>query len=611
MQTSPATYVTVKKLTHKLNIFIFCTLLLISLDALARAGGGGGDGGGGGSGGDDGGLIVAAYYLIRLIFMLPFPFNIIVLGIVIFLIYLYYKNNKESSTLNTLSSLNKKVYDEDSVSPLLASIPEFDQREFYKKVDVAFYGIQRAWQQKNLKPVRQFISDGVYQRFEAQFLMMNALEQTNFLDDIQLHERLIVSVENDSNFHILHVRLSASNKDHFESKKFKQLNSGGYESYTEYWTFVKKVNAQPQKDIYNSTNCPNCGSSIENKLGEVSKCDSCGTQINNGDYDWVLSEITQPEEFASSFKQLKKRGQFYERLKSKGYQGPEFSPQYIEDKASNAYLQIKVAQAFADQKRVNRFCSDEFTQKTKASYTKPYLYNRLFTKDVSLINIFDDSANIFAVLSISCVQQRVSIENNKLDLYHSSPITVDEYLILSRSKKFAANKYSAMAHNCAGCGAPVEDSLQLTCNYCQSSLNDNSKDWIVENLLSLSEYNIYRQGLNNSVNNSKQEQTLKDSNWDVRDFALNNMMVLAMADGVMQDEEREFLLETAKDLGYSTKKITELFDQVRAGGLALKMPPDAKKRGKVMKLMHRLAEADGDFNDKEKAVLKEAENMVS
>jgi tellurite resistance protein len=598
-----------KKCTDKLAVFIFFALIFISLDALARAGGGGG-GGSSSSGGDGGGAIMALYYLVRLIFLLPFPFNVIVIAVIIFLIYLYYKNSKESSALNTLSSLDKKIYNQASVSPLVESIPGFDQPAFYKKVDGAFYKIQEAWQQKNLKSVRQFISDGVYQRFEAQFLMMNALEQSNTLSDVTLHERLIVSAENDGNFYILHVRLSASNTDNFESKRFKQLNSGGYESYTEYWTFVKKVGAQSGKDIYSSSNCPNCGSSIENKLGEVSKCGSCGTQINNGDYDWVLSEITQPEEFASNFNQLKNRGRFYDRLKTKGYKSPEFSPQYIEDKASNAYLQIKIAQALADQKRINRFCSNRFTEKTKTSFTQPHLYNRLYTKDVSLINIYEDSANIFAALSISCVQQKVAIENNKLQLINASPVSVNEYLVLSRSKTFEPNKYSAMAHNCVNCGAPVEDSLQLTCNFCGSALNDNNKDWIVENLMSLSEYNSYKQGFSSSVNSPKQEQKLGDSNWDVRDFALNNMMVVAMADGVMQDEERLFLLETAKDLGYSTKKITELFDQVKTSGLALKMPDDMVKREKVIKLMNRVANADGDFNDKEKAVLAEAENMA-
>ncbi len=597
------------KLIRQFSYFIFYTLIFISFDAIARAGGGGN--GGHSGGGDGGGALIAVYYLIRLVFLLPFPFNIIVIGVIIYLVYLYYKNNQQKSTLNTLSSIDRNVYNEASTEPLLSSLSDFNQSVFYEKVDTAFYKIQDAWQQKNLKPIRQFISDGVYQRFEAQFLMMNQLEQSNRVTDVELHERLIVSVENDGNFYILHVRVSASNTDYFESKKFSELNSGGYEEYTEYWTFVKKVSAKSNhNDIFNTENCPNCGDSIQNKLGEVSKCPSCGTQINNGDYDWVLSEITQPEEFASNFSQLSTRNKFYQRLQSKGHASPEFSPQYIEDKASNAYLQLKIAQALSDPKRVNRFCSNAFTQQSKALFGKPYLYNRLFTKDVSLINLYEDANSVFAALSISCAQQKVAIENNQLQLINSSPVEVHEYLVLSRAKQFATNKYSAMAHNCSGCGAPVEDSLQLTCNYCGASLNDNSKDWIVEQLLSENEYNQFKQQFNESLNSNRQEQKLEDSNWDVRDFALNNMMVVAMADGVIQDEERGFLIDTAKDMGYNSKKITELFDQIKTSGLALKMPSEPKKREKVLKLMNKIANADGDFNTKEKAVLEEAEAMV-
>ena len=40
-------------------------------------------------------------------------------------------------------------------------------------------------------------------------------------------------------------------------------------------------------------NCPKCGSPLGDNMGEVSKCDHCGTITNKGDYDWVLAEITQ------------------------------------------------------------------------------------------------------------------------------------------------------------------------------------------------------------------------------------------------------------------------------------------------------------------------------
>ena len=217
---------------------------------------------------------------------------------------------------------------------------------------------------------------------------------------------------------------------------------------------------------------------------------------------------------------------------------------------------------------------------------------------------------MLAALSITCVTQKVSIQNNDLQIINASPITTNEYLILSRSKKIASNKYSAMAHNCSNCGAPVEDSLQLTCKFCDSSLNDNSKDWIVENLLSQEEYTSFKQGFDTGINTTKEEDKLGDNDLDIRDYALNNMMLVACADGIIQNEERDFLIATAKQMGYNTKKIAELFDQVKSTGLALKMPKEDKQRTKILKLMHKIANADGDFNDKEKAVLTEAEAMI-
>ncbi len=593
------------KLLKKLNFFIFYCLLFISFDALARAGGGGN---GGHSGGGDG-IAGIVYLIFRLIWLLPFPLNIIVIIAIIALVYWFAKNKQQSSTYNSLSNINQKFDDDENVAELTATIPNFNQSEFYQKAETAFLKIQEAWQLQNLSSVRQFISDGVYQRFEAQFIMMRALEQTNEVSDIHIEDLRIVAAENDSNFYILHVSITASITDYFTSKKYSQLNSGGQETFTEYWTFVKKINAITKADIFNSPNCPNCGDSIQNKLGEISKCPSCGTQINNGDYDWVLSEITQAEEFASNYGQLKNRKNFYERLKQKGLSSSEFSPQYIEDKASNSYLQLKVAFALSDQKRVARFCSNEFTETSKTKFKQSYLYNRLFIKDVSLINIYENPTSMLAALSITCVTQKVSIQNNDLQLINASPITSNDYLILSRSKKIVSNKYSAMAHNCSNCGAPVEDSLQLTCKFCDSALNDNSKDWIVENLLSQEEYLAFKQGFEGGINSNKQENKLGDNDLDIRDYALNNMMVVACADGMIQDEERDFLIATAKQMGYNSKKITELFDQVKSSGLALKMPKEEKQRTKILKLMNKIANADGDFNEKEKAVLLEAESM--
>lgn len=602
-----ATHYTLQHQVQKLKLFIFYVLIFISIDAIARAGGGGG--GKNSGGGSIEGIGEIIYFIIRI---LPFPYNIIVIGILVVLFFWYARNNKQSSPYNSLSNINTKYSSSDSIDVATKQITNFNETEFKEKAKTAFLKIQEAWQAQNLKDVRRFISDGVYQRFEAQFIMMRALEQTNEVSDVNIEDLKINYVENDGKFNIVHVAITAVMTDYFKSKKYSQLNSGGKETFTEYWTFVKKINtAVPTTtNMFATENCPNCGDSTHDKLGEISKCSSCGSIINGGDYDWVLSEITQAEEYAINYNQLPERSNLYARIKNKGLASIEFSPQYIEDKASNAYLQLKIAFALANKKRVARFCSTKFDEESKELYNNSYLYNRLFLKDVSLVNIFNDEQSFYAAISVTAATQKVTLTNNKLDIINTVPIANIEYLILSRSRKISANKHSALAHNCSSCGAPIQDSLKLTCEYCDAQLNDNAKDWIVEHLFNEQAYLNFKDNFSSGLNTKKQEEKLDDLSLEVRDYALNNMMVVANADGIIQDEERIFLIDTAKAMGYNSKKIIELFNQIKPGGLSLKMPQDEKQRAKVLKLMTKIANADGDFNEKEKAILAEAEKMI-
>ncbi len=94
-----------------------------------------------------------------------------------------------------------------------------------------------------------------------------------------------------------------------------------------------------------------------------------------------------------------------------------------------------------------------------------------------------------------------------------------------------------------------------------------------------------------------------DALYDSRDFALNNLIVLAMADGVYQKEEEEFVRETAKNLGYNLTKISGLLALAQTGALSIKMPEDEKSRRKIYSLMKKIAEADGNVSAQEQAVL--------
>ena len=91
---------------YKKLLFLFIFLFIISINIFAAAGGaGGGHSGGGGSssgGGDGGAIFYIIYYLFQFIIRLPFPLNIIVLVVVLFIIYKVAKSYQAVSGLNQI-----------------------------------------------------------------------------------------------------------------------------------------------------------------------------------------------------------------------------------------------------------------------------------------------------------------------------------------------------------------------------------------------------------------------------------------------------------------------------------------------------------------------------
>src|ERR1700741_1826114 len=126
------------------SFFVFAALILLTIDAFPRAGGAGGGGGGGDSDSDFGAIIMLVYYIVELVMLLPFPWNIVVLGVIIVAGYFWLKNQKQDSTYNTLSKLDDVKVDSSSIASVVSLIPNFKHGEFYDKVNTAFLKIQTA-----------------------------------------------------------------------------------------------------------------------------------------------------------------------------------------------------------------------------------------------------------------------------------------------------------------------------------------------------------------------------------------------------------------------------------------------------------------------------------
>lgn len=577
----------VRKKIQPASVLLFAAFVLLSLDLFARAGGGGGGGNGGGDG--------SIFDIILILFYLPFPWNFITIGIIILLAVLFRKKTKQASVLNKMpdatnmkNSLKYNKFREEN--------PDFDEKAFLDKVSVAFNSIQQAWMDQSLKKVRKFISDGVYQRFNVQFIMMKKLQQSNTLSQITLHSMTVSDVKKDGAYDVLDVAIHASMKDNFTSKRFPRLNSGGYESFVEYWTFIKR-RGNSRGDLYNSQHCPQCGAALSEIEGETGTCPYCKTVVNTGDFDWVLCEITQADDYTYSQSVGHKQNNLKEKIQKLFSRDPKFSVQLLEDKASNAFLQWEIAKALRNPLLARRFTNqesyDKLNKETDNGWT--VLYNRLFLNDVSLIGAWTDKNMDYLSFFVRKSYQRLQMKKEnpeELDAIIDPVVRTQSWVVVfGRAADAVEPKGLLYAHQCPSCGGTLGDSIDLICPYCGAEVNSPKTEWIVDGVYSIGQY---RQRLEGQEPDELVAMGVEkvDDLLDVRDYAFNNVLIMLASDGVFGPEEEQFAKALAKKFGYSPNKISPAIELAKNKKLVLRMPDDPKKHAKIIRLMDKAAQAD-------------------
>ena len=474
----------------------FSSIMLSSycISAIARGGGGGGhsshssgssSGGGFSGGGYSGGGGGSFSFLVFII-------------IVIVVIYVIKKNANKGSTDNNRNQLSDNINEAvgggilGNILGTVASLTNsnnnggapagsknFPEGLPSQKVTTAFMEIQEAWQQQDLSKVRKWISDGVYQRFTAQFEMMKKLTQRNYLSNIHIYDISVADIYTDGAYECTDIAITFSMDDKFICDKYPSLNESYYgDTDTEYWTFIKRKDAKASTaDLYNSNNCPNCGASLENKLGEVSRCSSCGTLTNNAAYDWILSEITQDQDYEGRQSSLLSDTQLHELVKN----DPLFSAQRMEDIASNVFMQIMEVLSGDSNKKLSRFAEKETADKILGIKEKNglFVFDRLYLNDVTLSSYDTSNGNLNLHFDLGASFKRVQINGDNVRWIDRDFVDARFEMVLS--KKLSAlqvpPKEIAFSYECASCGAPYNDTTNDSCTYCGAPVVDLAQNW--------------------------------------------------------------------------------------------------------------------------------------
>jgi len=234
--------------------------------------------------------------------------GIIIIIIIIIFIYLGSRRRKNSiptqSNSDSIDS-NHTSMDSSAVTENLLALkridPKFDEQKFKTHSKKVFMAVQKGWTDRDQSICRPFMAEEVFQSHQIQIDNMKKGKIINILENIVVGSTSLARIDIGDEYHKITVKIKASMKDYkvSEDNPKNPIEGDKRQSppFTEYWTFIRRSNLKTKlKDGLFDRKCPNCGAPINVSVSGI--CKYCDANVVNGDYDWVLSEITQKSEWS-------------------------------------------------------------------------------------------------------------------------------------------------------------------------------------------------------------------------------------------------------------------------------------------------------------------------
>jgi predicted lipid-binding transport protein (Tim44 family) len=165
------------------------------------------------------------------------------------------------------------------------------------RIGMIFSTFQSAWSARDLKPVRAFLSDRLFQTQLNWAETYKRAGLRNLTDGARILRLEYVRVDSDRFYDAVTVRLYASSLDYTVSDQSGDVVSGSRSrerTYSEYWTLIRgsQRTGAPRAEL----TCPNCGAELD--INMAGACTFCKARVSAGEFDFVLSKIEQDEVYS-------------------------------------------------------------------------------------------------------------------------------------------------------------------------------------------------------------------------------------------------------------------------------------------------------------------------
>ena len=592
---------------------IALTCILLPAIAFARAGGGGGYSGGGGGGGHSGGSGGGDGLFILIMLLIRYPVIGIPVAVIAVIFFVMSAKSGQSAHISYTIRQGYKVQGTQNMEVGLTNLRErdaaFDIDAFTERCSLAFPKVQNAWSKQNMTPARHLVSDGIYERFQLQLKMQKESYIRNVMEDIKVRSAELVAVQSDDFFDTLHVKINASAVDYTEDIRKSKIIEGSKntEPFSEIWSFLRRPGAKTLENPGLIEGfCPNCGTPLE--ISDSTKCSSCQAVINSGEYDWVLSEITQVEVWADpSTAEVPGLAEMVEKDSA-------FNVQHVEDKMSVIFWHLRAAEFFASDTYLKKLALPQYLE-SNADDFKPLEDGRhAFTADAAVgsvelsgIELSDDSEGLDRIhvhVKWSGHDEKLEVPSLIRPAYERSRFKSQDFVLVRRADVQTSSANTLTSSHCPGCGAPQTVNTNGACEYCGAVQNDGSSDWVLEKI---QPYFAFAAKSKPSVSKTSAATPVLSTKLSSKDneLLLQCAVAVMMSDGVIDPKEEKALQQMARHRGISDSRLKQLVSDVQINGSVT--APEAgngQENREFLKALITMCLADGNVSSGEKALIK-------
>jgi predicted lipid-binding transport protein (Tim44 family) len=374
-----------------------------------------------------------------------------------------------SKLLNRSAPQRAAVAEDDQISreglvALRKVDPKFDENAFAARVRDLVARVNAAWVEGKMDPARRFISDGVYVRFVTQLRLLKARGVRNAMADSKVRSAKVLGAEADPLWDTVHVKISAEARDKDVDANFSTdtavaaARKAPLNSYQEVWSFVRRrgKTSEGAGRVFEGK-CPSCGAELP--ASEVVRCQYCKALTNSGEHDWVLAEITQPEEWSPGGTPE------VDGIDTLRARDPMVSVQALEDRASVVFWKWIDARVTGERKRLDRFCRAQGVPHAPRANLSQVAVGAAECTHCDSPN--DGYDRVYVDITWSASTDGAEPEN----MTHT--------LTLARAES-AKSVRGLSSLDCPNCGGALAESDAITCQYCGTALSGGKDEWALE-----------------------------------------------------------------------------------------------------------------------------------